>query len=352
VAGLATSVLERGKDEPVLSDPGGARSTGARTGHDQKVDTAERYRRFAREVLGRSPTYAVLAEAVADNEQVLAFLDALPLAKRQPNLLFAAARYLLGAPADIDALRGLVRDRANELAAVMRARSTQTNEAARCATLLPALVGLAEPLALLEVGAAAGLTLLLDRYSYNYAGHHLPGVDPQAPTLACQPRGPVPLPERLPTVAWRAGLDLNPLDAANPDGAKWLECLLWPGEGDREARLRDALVVARRHQPPVHRGDLVDDLARVAASAPSHATLVVYHSAVLAYVDADKRRAFELAVRDLNAVWLSNEAPGVVPLPAAPPPHPDRADSFTLIRNGIELLAFTDSQGTWIDWVS
>jgi hypothetical protein len=172
----------------------------------------------------------------------------LPVAKRQPNLLFAAARYLLDAPADIHTLRGLVR----ELAAVMRARSTQTNEAARCATLLPALVGLAEPLALLDVGAAAGLTLLLDPYSYNYAGHHLPGADPQAPTLTCQPQGPVPLPERLPTVAWRAGLDLNPLDAANPDDAQWLECLLWPGEGDREARLRDALAVARRLQASNH----------------------------------------------------------------------------------------------------
>jgi hypothetical protein len=73
---------------------------------------------------------------------------------------------------------------------------------------------------------------------------------------------------------------------------------------------------------------------------------------VLVYVDADRRRAFGLTVRDLNAVWLSNEARGVVPLPAATPAHPDRADSFTLICNGIELLAFTDSHRTRIDWVS
>ncbi|PZS39106.1 MAG: DUF2332 domain-containing protein [Pseudonocardiales bacterium] len=302
-------------------------------------------------MFGRSPTYEVLTEAVSSDEYILAFLGALPVGKRQPNLLFAAARYLLNAPADIHTLRGLVRARASELAAVMRTRRTQTNEAARCATLLPALVGLAEPLALLEVGAAAGLTLLPDRYSYDYAGHHLPGADPQAPTLACQPKGPVPLPERLPTVAWRAGIDLNPLDAADPEDARWLECLLWPGEGGRKARLRGALATARRHPPPVHRGDLVDDLARVAAGAPPHATLVVYHSAALAYVDVDKRRAFGLAAHDLNAVWLSNEASGVVPLPAAAPAHRNRADSFTLIRNGTELLAFTDSHGTWIDWV-
>ena len=52
----------------------------------------------------------------------------------------------------------------------MLTRRTQTNEPARCATLLPALAQLPEPLALIEVGASAGLTLLFDRYSYEYAG--------------------------------------------------------------------------------------------------------------------------------------------------------------------------------------
>jgi hypothetical protein len=319
------------------------------TGHDARVDTPENYRRFGKEVAGRSRAYGVLAEAVAADEEVLAFLHAMPAAKRQPNLLFAAAHYLLDAPADIHSLRGVIRERASELAATMRARRTQTNEAARCATLLPAMVGSTEPLALLEVGASAGLTLLPDHYSYDYAGHTLLATDHRAPTLVCRPRGPVPLPERLPSVVWRAGLDLNPLDVDDPDDARWLECLLWPGEGDREARLHAALGVARRHRPAVHRGDLVDDLARVAAGAPPHATLVVYHSAVLAYVDADKRRAFAAAVSDLDAVWLSNEAPGVVPLPAATPARGD--DSFVLIRDGRDLLAFTDSHGTWIEWI-
>ena len=76
----------------------------------------------------------------------------------------------------------------------MRARRTQTNEPARCAVLLPALAQLPEPLALIDVGASAGLTMLFDRYSYDYAGHRLAGADPDAPTLRCQPRGPVPLP--------------------------------------------------------------------------------------------------------------------------------------------------------------
>jgi len=336
--------------EPVTGVPGGW--GGAMRGHDPAVATAENYRRFAsRETAERSPAYAALARAVAEDAAVLAFLDGLPPARRQPNLLFASARYLLGAPVEITALRALVGDRPGELAAVMLARRTQTNEAARCATLLPALAGLPEPLALLEVGASAGLTLLPDRYSYDYAGRRLTGTDPSAPTLSCRPHGPVPVPERMPTVAWRAGLDLNPLDVADPDDLRWLECLVWPGEGGRASALRAALATARRDPPPVHRGDLLDDLARVAADAPENATLVVYHSAVLAYVDAAKRRAFAASVAELGAVWLSNEAIGVLPAPAGTPPAP-HVDSFALIRDGTHPLAFTDSHGRWIRWLA
>lgn len=321
----------------------------AMTGHDPRLGTSENYRRFASEARDRSPAYGELAEAVADDAQVLAFLEVLPATKRQPNLLFGAACHLLGVPPDIGMLRRLVRERADELAAVMRTRRTQTNEAARCATLLPALAQLPEPLALLEVGASAGLTLLPDHYSYDYAGHTVRGADPHSPTLACQPYGPVPLPTRVPEIAWRAGLDLNPLDADDPDDARWLASLLWPGEGDRHARLRAALETARRHPVQLQTGDLVDDLAATAADAPPEATLVVYHSAVLAYVDTDTRRAFADAVGDLGAVWLSNEAPDVVRVPGKPPSSP-HGDSFVLVRGGRDVLASTDSHGTWVAW--
>jgi hypothetical protein len=77
-------------------------------GHDPGLSVAENYRAFACDARGRSPRYESLATAVAEDGLVLRFLDALPPGKRQPNLLFAAARYLRGDPAGPDRLRALV----------------------------------------------------------------------------------------------------------------------------------------------------------------------------------------------------------------------------------------------------
>ncbi|MFY9930568.1 MAG: DUF2332 domain-containing protein [Streptosporangiaceae bacterium] len=319
-------------------------------GLDPAISTAENYRVWASEAHGLSPAYESLAGAVADDDAIVRFLASLPPPKRQPNLLFAAARYLLGEPPVIGELRRLVRQDAATLSRVMLARRTQTNEPARCATLLPALAQLPGPLALIEVGASAGLTLLFDRYSYDYAGHLIAGPDPDAPTLRCDPRGPVPLPGRVPDIAWRAGLDLNPLDVTRSDDVHWLTCLLWPGEGDREQRLAAAVACARRDPrgaPPVYRGDLLTDLPGLAARAPAGATLVVFHSAVLAYVAPPDRERFAGIVKELGATWLSNEAPGVVPgLPGE-----FRRGTFMLVRDGRTPLALADGHGNWVRWL-
>ena len=316
-------------------------------GHDLSGSIRENYLAFARMARGRSRPYEILAAEVADDASVQAFLAALPPAKRQPNLLFAAARYLLGRPADIASLRAVVADRGAELAVVIQARRTQTNEPARCASLLPALMLLPQPLALLEVGASAGLTLLPDRYSYDYAGHRITGTDPEAPVLHCKPSGPVPLPDGVPAVSWRAGLDLSPLDVASDADMRWLDCLLWPGEQGRRQRLMGAVATARRDPPAVHRGDLLTDLPALASRAPSGATLVIYHSAVLGYLSDAERRRFAEVVRGLDAVWLANDVPQV--LDVAAPATGD--SSFQIVRDGHTLLAITDPHGTWLRWL-
>jgi hypothetical protein len=315
---------------------------------DVTADVARIYRVFARlEARGRSPAYEALAHAVADDAGIVGFVASLPAAKRQPNLLFAAARYLLGAPASIGSLRDLVRRSPAELDAVMRTRRTQTNEPARCAVLLPALAQLPEPLALVDVGASAGLTMLFDRYSYDYSGHRLAGADPDAPTLRCRVSGPVPLPSKMPAIVWRIGLDLNPLDVTSDDDVRWLTCLVWPDEEDRAQRLAAAIASARRAPPTIIKGDLLTDLPAVVARAPAGATVVVCHGTVLYYVTPAEREQFADTVRGLDVTWLTSEAPGVVP----GTDRPSRDEQMTVLARDGRALAVADSHGTHLDWL-
>jgi hypothetical protein len=130
---------------------------------------ADSYARFAAvEARGTSPVYERFAKTAASSNHVLKFLATLPAERRQPNLFLAAVRYLFGVPDNEDQLVEIVLRSHELIRELMLSRTTQTNEPARCAVLLPLLARLPQPLALLEVGASAGLCLLPDRYGYDY----------------------------------------------------------------------------------------------------------------------------------------------------------------------------------------
>jgi hypothetical protein len=319
-------------------------------GADPGQSVVENYRRFARvAVAGKSPLYQELCEGVAGDPELLAFLAEQPPAKRQPNLLLAGTRFLFGLQPDYPAFRATVLEHRDELAHLLRSRRTQTNEPARCALLLPVLCQLPEPLALVEVGAAAGLCLLVDRYGYDYGVRRL-GDD--RVVFECQTYGGVPLPERLPEVVWRAGIDLAPIDLHDPEAVRWLEALVWPEQHGRLARLRAAIEIAREDPPRVVAGDLRRDLPALVAQAPPDATLVVLHTAVLAYLGEAERRQFSAQVMRTGARWISNEAAGVLPDLELPPLSPVAPNHFVIALDGHRPLAFCDGHGAWLQWLA
>lgn len=279
----------------------------------------ERYRQFADlEARGVSGTYERWARGIASDATLASRIALLPAGKRQANLLFAAARHG-GAPVGTyDELRSWLDDNWEATERTILARSTQTNEAARCAVLLPALARIDGPVALVEVGASAGLCLYPDRYSYEYtAGRGTTRLDPAGGpsdvVLPCELRAGE-APQRLPDVVWRAGIDLNPLDITDPDDLAWLETLVWPEHDARRERLARAASIVAQDPPTLVRGDLSADLDALIARAPEGAHVVVLHSAVLVYVERPEREAF---VRDMlgrdDITWVSNEGAGVLP---------------------------------------
>ena len=256
--------------------------------------------------------------------------------------------------------------------ALIRTRTTQTNDARRSVLVLPLLGLVAEatgqPLALLELGASAGLNLLLDRYRFAYGPFQV--GDPGATVrVSCELRGPlVPsLPALPPSIAWRRGVDLNPLDVRDAESVAWLRALLWPEHGDRIAVLDAAVAMARREPPTLVRGDLVELLPTLAAEAPDGAALVVLHSWVLAYLTTERRLAMLTAVRKAarrldRSIWLAScEGARVLASLALglddAGPDGEGASGLALSRfdpdgsSAHRLLARCHAHGRWLQWL-
>lgn len=308
------------------------------------------------EAAGSSPIYERTARAVAVDGELIKLVEALPPAKRQPNLLFASCRFL-DAPFDDTAKTiEFIHTRWSDISALMQDRSTQTNEPARTATFLPLIAALDGPIALIEVGASAGLCLYPDRYRISYDNGPPIGPSDSPVRISVRTQGPVPIPSGMPEVVWRAGIDLNPLDVRDPDDLAWLSACIWPEHHQRRHRLTAAAAIVAAEPPELLRGDLVDRIDELIASAPSEATTVVFHSAVLGYLSAEDRSAFARRMgAHPAAVWISNEGPGVVDGLAThltPPDHAAAKAFFVLGVAGHQTVAISDPHGTWLTWTS
>lgn len=319
------------------------------------MSTAQRYLRFARiEAHGSSPSYELLGSGIAADLEILALIDRLPEPKRQPNLVLAATRHRGGPTHSYSTFRAWLLANWSVVEQTALARSTQTNEAGRDAVLLP-LLGLIEgPLSLIEVGASAGLCLYPDRYSYRYDEHHHidPTAGPSPVLLPCATTGNPPLPEKLPTIAYRAGIDLNPLDVAADDDMAWLDSLIWPEHHLRRDRLHHAAAIVRDDRPHLVRGDLNATIADLVHEAPADTTVVVFHSAVLNYLDPAARTTFVDTVRALPCHWIANEGPGVLPSDPhlLPSPVEQIGGRFVLSLDG-RPIALAGGHGQTLDWI-
>lgn len=304
-----------------------------------------------RDAAPTSPRSAEWARGVADDPELLATIQQLPRNKQHPTLPLAALR-AAGAPNDTwDAVRPWAHEHWSEVLEIVRARWTQTNEAARCATLLLALDRIPGPVALLEVGTSAGLCLYPDRYAYAFTGDTEvrltpPMADADTPLLTSVLTGLTP-PATLPEVVWRAGIDRNPLDVASDDDMRWLDSLVWPEHEDRRRRLHQAARVAASDPPHLFAGDINDRLDDAIDAAPAGATVVVFHTAVMLYLEQTDRDRFRTRLGERDVRWISVEGTYVWPDLAAPlsAAEHDTGD-FILALDG-EPLALASPHGRY-----
>lgn len=317
------------------------------------MNTAERYLRFANEeARGESSIYERLAQHVASDAQTLLFLDTLPRDRRQPNLLFGAVRLLSGSILENSDFTDFVHSHRKTLRATMLSHSTQTNEPARTATLLPLFVSIPGPLALMEVGASAGLCLLPDQYAYQYNSQTVisPKTSHASPLFKCTANAATPIPRHLPEVLWRRGVDINPLAVTQLDDMQWLQALIWPEHVIRLSNFNRAVDIACSAPPKIDQGDLLTQLEASIKDAPTDATLVIFHSAVLSYISTEARRQFRELVEGIDCVWISNEDTRLFPDIAKKTDRELSPKKFLLSMDG-HPIAQTGPHGQSIDWL-
>jgi len=279
-------------------------------------------------------------------------LHALVLGQRAEALVAAYPPNVL----DVERLWQAVSDalmRHEEHLVAMLERPPQTNEVARSAILLPALLTIARtttlPLALLELGASAGLNLLWDRFHYRYGDAEW--GDATSPVrLAPDLRGGMPRLDGVINIVSRRGVDVAPIDAANTDDRLRLRSYVWADQTARLARLDGALALAQALSLRVETGDAAVWLDTALADRADNVATVVFHSVMWLYLPPATQQHIASALNQAGAnasatrplAWLrfegvSGREPATLTLTQWPAAE-------------TRVLAQADFHGRWLDW--
>lgn len=325
--------------------------------------------------LDTSPLYAALCRTVAADDALLDLASRCRRGQQPPNLLFAAVHFLLlGDPDDQlaawypsiagDAARApggagpafaaFCRRRRGEVEPLLRERLVQTNVVGRAAALRYAMGIAGErvggPVALVEVGASAGVQLAFDAYRYRIgdadAGPRDAAVEVRASWRSSRPAR---LGE-LPVIAARAGIDLHPVDVTDPVERRWLRALVWPENAAQAERLEAALAVVAAAPPRLFARDATTGIEDVVDEVAGDRPLVLFHAATRAHVPAERRPAFDAALaapgRRRPVLRIALEATS---RSSRHPEGPRHELSLTDSRDGTTtLLAEVDGHGAWI----
>jgi hypothetical protein len=321
-----------------------------------------------------SPLYERLARGISDDPELLAMAAHARRGQPVPLLFLAAVHFLLlkGTPHPLagfysslttrprsgdpfPAFRAFCFDYRDSILELIATQTVQTNEVKRSACLLPAFEVIrrtapGRALALVEIGASAGLNLLGDRYYYDFGPGRQCGDASSPLHIHCSIRGRVspPIPNTFPEIVDRVGLDLHPLDVRDPEAALWLRALVWPGQEERAALLEQALALARQHPPTVISGDALDLLPSVLAQRPAEAIHCIYHAHTTYQFTLEAREQLTSLIADqarqrdlfrISLEWKGEEQSEL------------ELTSFEAGKDTRKLLAYCHVHGEWIEWL-
>jgi hypothetical protein len=332
---------------------------------------------------GYSPVNSALALAVSADRGLLDRVSRCPPHAHDPNMLLASIQYLVRGGVDhpigllysdfdesIDPaplIESLWVAHGEEIDHLMATRRIQTNECGRAPVLALGLSKAAEEMgtdrvALIDAGASAGLNLILDKYRLSFGDSGEIGPADSPVVIACQTRDRrVHVPERLPVIEHRLGLDRQPVDLSDERNVRWLLSCIWPGTG-RHERAEAAIRLAGQSPTMVRDGDMVADLPGVLEEMSPWPTVVVT-SWSYSYLPGEQRLRFQevltQAGRQRPVAWVCADNLGVVDLFAAPDTRapgeliPGLLGLALFAEEGVRArtLAYVQPHGAWVDWL-
>jgi hypothetical protein len=279
----------------------------------------------AHEFRGSSTLYERLAMGISKDRQLLTIASR-AISKPIPMIFLAAVHYLLlndtdhvlatfypdinSVPYTTDTdLYPVFQDfclkHRDEIENIISTYHVQTNEVRRCACLLPAFGIVAReaeglPLALVEIGASAGLNLLWDYYGYDYGDGLLYGDRASSVQLSCTLRGDKrpSLPGEFLQIASRIGIDLHPIDVRSESDMNWLRAFIWPEHSGRFDRLHRAIKIARNNPPELRKGDVLELLPGIMETVPTGSVLCLFHTFVSNQMSPEVRHGLADLIAD------------------------------------------------------
>ena len=231
----------------------------------------------------------------------------------------------------------------------------QTNEPARSATFMAALLVLAErfslPFELLEIGSSAGLNLLIDRYRYDLGGRTAGSED--SPVLIEPEWRGNPPPVADVRFASVRGVDIAPIDVTDPAAAERLMAYIWIDAPERTARVAAAIRMIGERPVDMVQGDAADWVeARLAEPQAAGTCRVLMHSVVWPYLDEGRRARIIAALETAGTratpqtplAWLRME------WDSGHTPHRIRLKTWP---SGEDVnLGDSHPHGAWIEWLA
>jgi hypothetical protein len=333
---------------------------------------------FARECeRAKAPLYVQIVRGIAKDGELKDIASRVTPGQPHANIILAAVHFLLlrgdphplrrfypnlngGQSLSEDAFplfRDFVDTHRAELTPLIAQGVTNTNEVARCSSLHAGFRAVAketgEPLHLIEIGPSAGLNMIWDKYRVRYSrpgAEFFIGPDGAALTLDCAIRGEkLPPLGPMPRIASRTGLELNPVDLADPRWRDWLKALVWPDQTARFARLQKAIDIRLQHQLDIRQGNALNLLPDALAQIPEDQPVCVYHTYVTYQFSDAMREALDniLTMAALRRPLWRLGAEGTL---ANPGDAPLTLRHYHDGARSKRQLALCHPHGAWIEW--